>query len=152
HDDVGRERHQFRRTLAKIVRLASGPVGLDPQVATFTPSQLLQALHQCGVALLDVRIVRAPAAREHADVPYPLALLRLRRKRARGRRAERRDELAALHSITSSTNESRLAGVSRPRVFAVLRLMTNSNLVDCIAGRSAGLAPFRIRPAYVPAC
>ena len=38
-------------------------------------------------------------------------------------------------------------GTLRPSVFAVLRLMTNSNLVDCMTGRSAGFAPLRMRPA-----
>src|SRR5258706_15627026 len=34
--------------------------------------------------------------------------------------------------------------MSRPSVFAVLRLMTSSNFVGCSTGRSAGLAPVRI--------
>jgi hypothetical protein len=48
------------------------------------------------------------------------------------------------YSITSSAMESTPAGIVRPSVFAVLRLMTSSNLVDCITGRSAGFAPLRI--------
>ena len=36
--------------------------------------------------------------------------------------------------------------MSRPSTFAVVRLMTNSNLVGCSTGRSAGLAPLRMRP------
>src|SRR5215831_15501521 len=35
-------------------------------------------------------------------------------------------------------------GIVRPRVFAVLRLMTRSNLLGCSIGRSAGFAPLRI--------
>jgi hypothetical protein len=38
-------------------------------------------------------------------------------------------------------------GMSRPGAFAVLRLMTKSNLVGCATGRSAGLLPLRMRPA-----
>ena len=39
---------------------------------------------------------------EHADVPHPLTLLRARHHRPGGRRAaEKRDEIAALHSITA---------------------------------------------------
>src|SRR5262245_61697995 len=153
HDDVGRKRHQFRRTLAKIVRLDGGPVGLDAQVATFTPSQLLQALHQCGVALLDVRIVRGPAAREYADAPHALALLRPRSERPRNRRAaEHRDELATLHhSITSSARASSSGGMSKSNAFAVARLMTSSNLVPISTGRSPAFSPLRIRPTYTPA-
>jgi p-hydroxybenzoate 3-monooxygenase len=38
-------------------------------------------------------------------------------------------------------------GKVRPRTFAVVRLMTNSNLVDSMIGKSAGFSPFRRRPA-----
>jgi hypothetical protein len=41
---------------------------------------------------------------------------------------------------------SSVGGTSRPSVLAVLRLITSSNLVDCITGRSAGFSPLRIRP------
>ena len=50
-----------------------------------------------------------------------------------------------LHSITSSARASRVGGTSRPSALAVLRLMTNSNLVDCMTGRSAGFSPLRMR-------
>src|SRR6266700_4835957 len=49
-----------------------------------------------------------------------------------------------LYSITSSARVRRLGGISRPSAFAVLRLMTNSNLVGNSTGRSAGFAPLRI--------
>src|SRR5262249_10963663 len=65
--------------------------------------------------------------------------LRKRRNRPRGSRAaEKRDELAALHSITSSARGTSDGGRSRPSALAVLRLMTNSNLVACMTSRSAG--------------
>src|SRR5262249_21512010 len=74
-------------------------------------------------------------------------LLRARRDRPRRRRAaEQRDELAALHSITSSAATSSLSGTMRPSILAVWALITNSNLLACTTGRSAGLAPFRMRP------
>src|SRR6516225_88383 len=78
-------------------------------------------------------------------------LLRARRERPRDRSAaEQRDELAALHccshSINSSAMASSFSGILRPSAFAVQRLMTSSNLVGCMTGRSAGLAPFRIWP------
>ena len=41
-------------------------------------------------------------AREHANAPHPLRLLRARRERPRRCAAEKRDELAPPHSITSS--------------------------------------------------
>src|SRR2546429_78848 len=39
------------------------------------------------------------------------------------------------------------ADVSPPYGFAVLRLITNSNFVGSITGRSPGLSPLRMRPA-----
>src|SRR4029453_12251899 len=71
-----------------------------------------------------------------------------RRERPRGCcPAEQRDELATLepraHSITSSARASRDGDTSRASALAVCRLMTNSNLVDCMTGRSAGFAPLR---------
>src|SRR5262249_43711790 len=51
------------------------------------------------------------------------------------------------HSITSSARASSVGGTSSPNAFAVLRLITSSNFVDCTTGKSAGLVPFTIRPA-----
>src|SRR5690348_1044872 len=80
-------------------------------------------------------------------------LLRARRERPQGcRAAEQRDERAPRHSITSSAMASSPGGKLRPNAFAVLRLITNSNLIDCMTGRSADFSPLRIRPVYTPAC
>src|SRR5262245_13386288 len=59
---------------------------------------------------------------------------RPRRRRA----ADERYELAPPHSITSSARASTVAGTSRPRALAVLRLITSSYLVGACTGRSAG--------------
>jgi hypothetical protein len=75
-------------------------------------------------------------------------LLRARRKRpCDDRAAEKRDEVATFHSITSSAVTSSLSGTVRPSAFAVLRLMPNSNFTVCWTGKSPGFSPFRIRPA-----
>jgi hypothetical protein len=50
------------------------------------------------------------------------------------------------YSMTSSASASSDEGTAMSSKRAVWALMTSSNLVDCITGRSAGLAPFRIRP------
>src|SRR5262249_21369005 len=63
------------------------------------------------------------------------------RNTAPGRAAEQRDELAPFHSITSSARASSLSGIWRPSALAVLRFMTNSNLVACCTGMSIGFAP-----------
>ena len=68
-------------------------------------------------------------------------LLCTRCQRPRDRRAV--EQRAADHSITSSARASSVGGTSRPSALAVIRLMTNSNLVDCKTGRSAGFAPLR---------
>jgi hypothetical protein len=54
------------------------------------------------------------------------------------------------YSITSSARASNAAGTSTPIVFAVCRLMTNSNFVARRIGRSAGFAPLRMRPVKMP--
>src|SRR5262249_15946354 len=52
-----------------------------------------------------------------------------------------------LHSMTSSANASTVRHWRlRPSAMAVLRLMTNWNLVGSSTGRSAGLSPLRTRP------
>ena len=50
------------------------------------------------------------------------------------------------YSITSSAMDNTSAGIERPGAFAVFRLMTSSNFVDCMTGRSVSLAPLRICP------
>jgi hypothetical protein len=55
------------------------------------------------------------------------------------------------HSITSSATASSPGGKLRPNALAVLRLITSSNLVACMTGRSAGFSPLRMRPVYRPA-
>jgi hypothetical protein len=47
------------------------------------------------------------------------------------------------YSITSSARASSVGGTSRPSAFAVVKLMTSSNLVGCSTGMSAGFAPRR---------
>src|SRR5262249_18485712 len=73
-------------------------------------------------------------------------LLRAHRERpCRRRTAEQRDELAALHSITSSARASNVAGTSSPSALAVLRLITSSYFVGGCTGRSVGFSPLRMR-------
>src|SRR5262245_33032430 len=114
----------------------------------------------CNVAVLDIaglgqasleveeRTSCRPLKRRGAKVPnHRHRLLRPCRDRPRRRATEQRDELASFHSITSSARPDSVGGTSMTSAFAVLRLSTNSNLVDCTTGRSAGFAPLRMRPA-----
>src|SRR5262249_19588196 len=124
----------------------AGPAIIDAHVAAFYPSQFLKPLLQCFDPNLSFCIISD--THEHADASHPLRLLRTRRHRPRrSRAAEQRDELAALHSITSSTMESTACGTSMFSARAVCKFMTSSNLVDCSTGSSAGFSPLRILPA-----
>src|SRR5262249_12406489 len=126
--------------------LTRRPSHVDIDVAADCPARLLQTLQKCGDAALPLRIVRGQV-HEHADATHPASLLRVHRERPRARcAAEQGDELATLHSITSSARVSSVSGMSRSIAFAVARLMTRSNFVAISTGRSAGMAPLRIRP------
>src|SRR5262249_38662545 len=67
------------------------------------------------------------------------------RGRARGQ-MQKLPSVGKFHSITPSAMAESPGGISRPSALAALRLITNSNLVDCSTGRSLALAPFKIRP------
>src|SRR5262249_29385172 len=122
------------------------PTIVDPHVAARRPPCFLQPLCERGNTRVPFRIVSSQID-EHTDAPHPLGLLRARRERPRRRAAQQRDELAALHSITSSAATSSLSGTVRPKALAVLRLIASSNVVGCRTGNSGGFAPLRMRPA-----
>src|SRR5262249_50463702 len=138
-NQVGR---QFRQPIVVVVRRAK----FDGDVAAFDVAGFAQALAECRPRQLG-RLGRCSV--EISDHRYR-RLLRARCERPRCRAAEQRDELAALHccghSITSSAKTSNFGGISRPSAFAVFWLITNSNLVGWITGKSPGLAPLRIEP------
>src|SRR5262249_19011159 len=71
----------------------------------------LQPLHDCCETGDSFRSVCGECIK-YADGPHALALLRARRERPRRRAAEQRDELAPLHSITSSARASSVGGTS----------------------------------------
>src|SRR5262245_48664751 len=112
-------------TLAPDVILASGGTTLGPlrQVSRTVPTVFTGVGDPVGAGFVDSLARPGGSATEH------------------------RDELAPLHSITSSAVESSVRGTARPSILAVQALMTNSNLVDCTTGKSAGFAPLRMRPA-----
>ena len=57
--------------------------------------------------------------------------------------AQKRDELAPLHSMTSSARARSVGGISRSSALAVLKFITNSYFVGACTGRSD--APLRMR-------
>src|SRR5882757_6306196 len=83
------------------------------------------------------------------EVPHPVdapgqLLCACGQRPRRCRAAECHDKLPPLHSITSSARCSSDVGTSTPSAVAVFKLITNSNLVGCSTGRSAGFAPLKI--------
>src|SRR5262249_20736588 len=71
-------------------------------------------------------------------------LLRPRRKRPRCRAAEQPDELAPVHSITSSARASTDDGLSMRSALAGLRLLPTPYLVGAGTGRPPASPPGRI--------
>src|SRR5262249_35265561 len=112
-------------------------------VATLGPAEFAQPLQKSSdpTALGCGHRYRA----QEPDGGQLSRLLRARRYWPRCRAAEERDELAPLHSITSSARPSSDSGTVSPSALAVFRLMISSTLVDWTTGRSAGLAPARTR-------
>src|SRR5262245_10105550 len=124
--------------------IACTPAVIDPQVAPDFPAQLLRLLQKGAKSRLSFGIV-CGQRHQHANTSHPLGLLRPRRERPRRRCAtKQRYELAPSdHSITSSARASNVGGTSRPSTFAVVKLMSRSNLVGCSTGMSPGFAPRR---------
>src|SRR5262249_15418273 len=89
------------------------------------PPELLETLPERRDLDLRVRVAFS-ISHQHANPPHPLALLRPRRQRPRGRATKQPDELAPLHSITSSASSCNALGTSMPSNLAVCALMTNS--------------------------
>src|SRR5215831_15391062 len=114
----------------------------DHDVLALDEACFLQALTEGGHEVHSVSERGVPQEPDHRH----LRLLRARRQRPRCSAAEQRDELVALHSITSSARASSSGGISSPIAFAVARLITSSKRVGCATGRSAGFAPLRIWP------
>src|ERR1700730_12720499 len=87
--------------------------------------------------------------------PYPLIRLGKRKAKRRGlrpcgcRTADKGDELASPHSITSSATSRMSRLIVSPTALAAFRLMTSSNVVGRSTGKSAGLAPLSILSTYV---
>src|SRR5262249_33868177 len=123
------------------------PAVLEVDVAAIDPPELFELSAKCCIPGLRFNVGLGKGV-EHCNAPYALSLLRPRRNWPRRRAAEQHDEVAPVHSITSSASASSLSGIWRPRALAVLRLMTRSYLVGACTGRSAGFSPLRMRSTY----
>src|SRR5262245_49760472 len=108
------------------------PTEFDRHVPAFDVADFAQAHTERGDELCVALGCSAAQKPDHRH----LRLLRARRERPRGRAPEQRDEVAPLHSITSSATASSDGGTARPSTLAVVKLMTRSNLVGCSTGMS----------------
>src|SRR6516165_11580697 len=140
HDHGDLAADELRRHRRKPIIPILGKAILDSDVLPLDKSGLVQALPECANQVLGAGRRRGAEKADH----WHRRLLRARSERPRGCAAEERDELAALHSITSSASVSRLSEILSPSVFAVFKLITSSNLVGCRTGRSTGYGPLRI--------
>src|SRR6516165_611301 len=133
--------NQFGSQGRQLVIVSVGPPIFDRHIPAFVITGSTEAATEC------LHKVCCCAGRRGVHVANDghSRLLRARRERPRRRAAEKRDELAALHSITSSAVICMISGTVTPSAFAVLRLMTSSTLVGCITGSSAGFSPLRMR-------
>src|SRR5262249_25817349 len=121
-NNVHRATNERCRGLGESLRRSVAIRIVEGDVLAFEVTEIAQSVTE-GVPL--ERVV------DNADVRDLPHLLRARHERPPCRRAaEKRDERAPLHSITSSARASSVGGISRPRAFAVFRLITSSNLVD----------------------
>src|SRR6516225_5414917 len=139
--------NQFTCQWRQLIKLILGPAVFNCDILALTKAAVLKPLTKC-VEQMRVRGGRCTVKKSD----HRHRGLRARRERPRSyRAAEQRYELPPLHSITSSASASSLSGIWRPSAFAVLRLMASSNLFGNSTGKSAGFAPLRMRPAYIPA-
>src|SRR5262249_90787 len=141
-DQIDLQPHQFssnRERSAGVVH----PSIVDGDISAFAESELLQFGQEGLVLRRHPRGTETRADKSKSD--KLIGLLRARGEGARDcRAAEQSDELAPSHSITSSARASNGGGTVRPIAFAVLRLMTSSNVVGCSIGKLAGCAPVKI--------
>src|SRR5947208_13700060 len=88
---------------------------------------------------------------QESNYPYCLLLRGYRERPCGSRTANKRDELAPPHSITSSARNKSDVGMDIPRACAVRMLSTVSDFVGRSIGSAAGSAPRATLPARTPA-
>src|SRR5262249_43933857 len=98
------------------------PAILDGDVFAFDESSVIEALPKGIDSICEAG---SRGASEKSDYRHR-RLLRARRERPRCSAANKHNELAPLHSITSSARASSVGGISRPSALAVFWLVTSS--------------------------
>src|SRR5262245_46806648 len=157
-DRVGPQANQLFREELHSLNVASSPAPIDEHIVTGLPSELVERFRERPTQDLSFWIALG-IRHEGADAPHALGLLGARDagpgecRRAAGERDEfpplhslSPNRSMASHSITSSARSWNAFEKRKPSALAVLRLMTSSNLFAWRIGRSAGLAPAKMRP------
>src|SRR5262249_51374794 len=134
-DDRHAAAHEVGGKLRQPVGLSVRPAILDPKVLSLAEARFPQAPAKGGdKRLAALRIGVAQKADDRHG-----RLLRPRNSRPRHRSpAEKPDDIAPPHSITSSARTRIVGGISRPSSLAVFRLTTSSNLAGTWTGNSLG--------------
>src|SRR5882724_3811622 len=120
-----------------------GPAVLDRHILTLDPAGFAEPLAKRGQQP-SIRFGRRPVEVANHRHRFLLCAQRTCRRHSAGQQEQ---QLAALHSMTSSARARIEGGTVMPSALAVLRLTTSSKGVGCWTGRSAGFAPLRIFPA-----
>src|SRR5262245_27792414 len=142
HDHCGALGNQIGDEPRKPVVLSFGPTVVDRNGPAFDVAQFAEASTERGSKM------GKPGGGCVGEITDYRHRLRLRARRDRPRRrsaSEQLDELAPLHSITSSAWARSGSGTLRPSVFATLRFTTKSYLVGSWTGISPALTPLRMR-------
>ena len=123
-NEVGHEIDQFPSECAHLSGPASAPTKFDADVAAFRPAQLLQPLLQSCNPSLCLGIGFGESA-QHCNPPYAVRRLgyrTVRRKQPSSHTANKRDELAPVHSRTSLARATNTSDKEMPSDAAVFRL------------------------------
>src|SRR5262247_584489 len=100
--------YQIGCEVGQYVVLVLRPAILDHNILALDVTGFTKALPECGQIACTISKRRAAEESDHHH-----RLLRARRERPRGRATDQRDELAALHSITSSAVASSVGATLR---------------------------------------
>src|SRR5262249_12337485 len=119
NDHIDLEPGELGGDLGQSLAASLRPPIFAPSVAALAPAKLTQSLDKGGGPFPLCRCrPRAQQTHERGFAPLRARPARPRR----GRAAEQRDELAPLHSITSSARRRKDSGIFSPIALAVVRL------------------------------
>src|SRR5262245_25165083 len=110
------------------------------QKQTYAVQQTMSALHPIATMKADIGKLSCPLYPQKRTCAVHAPMSAMGQKRTWP------------YSITSSARASSVGGSVMPSAFAVVRLMTNSNLVGCSTGMSPGFVPRRILSTNSAVC